>query len=342
VATPIERFTPSHLPAVRRFCERMWQRPTSDDYYDWRYLEAPLQEGYLAVRDGEVLATLWYFRRPWRLGARTVHFLEVFDWFALPEVQRAGLGVRALQAAMKDDDPCILIGGTEETQSLLPRLKWQVVGRTVAYALPLGAGALVDRVPLPGILARPAAALAVAAWFRPRPRPVAGDDVVPTGAIGPEIDRLYQGELAWGSVPLWPAEQLRWLSAGHPSTGHFVPLYFVRGDRVIGWSLVRIRPSASGQDADLVELYAADRDEELLAWMIAETARRVVSFGVGMLRASSACPVVQAALRRNRFRRGEESPIQVWSNEALEMPEPMLVGANTNDNPYLPNPPAWF
>ena len=33
-------FDPSYVPVVRQFAARYWSRPTSDEYYAWRYLEA--------------------------------------------------------------------------------------------------------------------------------------------------------------------------------------------------------------------------------------------------------------------------------------------------------------
>lgn len=347
MSTTIERFVPDLLPAVRKFSERTWQRPTSDEHYRWRYLESPLLRGYLAMRDGEVLATLWAFRRPWRVGDRVLHFLEVFDWFAASELRQAGLGIRALQAAMKEPEPCVLIGGREETRSLLRRLQWQIAGETWRYQLPLDgrelAAVVARRSPLPEALARLGSGLAVRTWFRPRPRRPSGRRVIATGGIGPEVDRLYEGELPWATAPLWPVEQVRWLAAGFAGAGHFLPLYFTVDEELVGWSLLHVYGGLrSGVQAEIVELYARQRDEALLAWMVSETAVRAQGFGAGGLVARAACEVVGQALERNHFLRGQSAPIQVWSKEPLELPRPFLLGGNTNDNPYLPNVERWF
>lgn len=346
MSTTIERFVPELLPAVQRFSERTWQRPGSDEHYRWRYLDSPLLRGYLAMRDGEVVATLWAFRRPWRVGDRILHFLEVFDWFVAGELRQAGLGVRVLQAAMKESEPCVLIGGREETRSLMRRLKWDVAGETWRYTLPLAgrelAAMVAQRLPLPEAVARAGSSLAVGTWFRPRPQRPSGSRMIPTAGIGEEVARLYDGDLPWGTVPLWPPEQVRWLAAGYAGAGHFVPLYFSRGDELLGWSLLRVFGVDSGLQAEIVELYARDREEGLLTWMVAEVAALARGFGAGVVTTRSACDVVGRALQRNRFRRGQPAPIQVWSNEGLELPRPLLLGGNTNDNPYLPNVERWF
>ena len=42
------------LPALRRFAEKVWQRPRSEDYYRWRYVEPAFHRVWLAMKDGKL------------------------------------------------------------------------------------------------------------------------------------------------------------------------------------------------------------------------------------------------------------------------------------------------
>lgn len=345
MAVQVVRFEPSLLPAVRRFTERTWRRPTSDAFYSWRYLESPLSEGFLALRDGEVLAALWGFHRPWRLGERTVRFHEVFDWYALPELQRTGLGVRILRVAMQEQDPCVVVGGTEDTRTLLPRMGWRVVDGAARFLLPLRsarvAATLAERAPIPGFAARPAAELLTRAWFRPRRRGRSEGRMIPTASLGAEAHELF--EAAEGTRPLWPRAHLSWLLAGFPGVGHFVPLYFARGDELCGCALLRLYPSPGGCDAELVDLVARDGSgAEVHVWMVSEVARCAQGFGAGLVATTTSCPRTQQALRRNRFLRVADVPIHVWSQTDLALPEPICIQSNTNDGPLVPAAETWW
>ncbi len=133
MATEIVALTREHMPALRRFAEKVWHRPRSDAFYRWRYEDPAFHVAYLALRDGEC-AMECAIRRPYRVGDEVVDFLEVFDWYALPELRNAGLGVRVMQRLMREPHPLLLVGGTPDTQALLPRLKWDVTLREARRA----------------------------------------------------------------------------------------------------------------------------------------------------------------------------------------------------------------
>jgi hypothetical protein len=347
VRTEIVRFGPEHVGAVRDFVERIWQRPRGDAFFRWRYLESPLLRAYLAMRGGECLATLWAFRRPYRLGSQIVHFLEVFDWYSRPELRRAGLGVRALQAAMQEPDPCILVGGTDDTRTLLPRLRWQRVDTAVRFLLPIGAGhaarALRGRARVPEALGRLGFRAIGGPWLRPRVRArPPGGRAIAVASVGPEVQALYEGPLGYGTVPLWPEPHLRWLLAGFPAAGHFVPLYFARDEDLLGWALGRVYPVREGCDAELVEVFAREPDPELYTWMVSETCVRMAGFAPSRISASTSCIALAQGLRRNRFLRATETPIHAWVPSGGELPAPRLLGSNANDNPLLPFAERWW
>lgn len=347
MAVQILPFSHELMPPLRRFVERVFARPRTDAFYHWRYETLPLHRAWLAMRDGEVLAMECAIDRPYRVGSDVVRILEVFDWYCLPELRNSGLGVRVMQSLMKEG-PCLLVGGTEDTQGLLPRLKWQVAAQATRVILPLGierlAAAIQKRMRVPAGLAR-LTARGTLFWppLRPHPRarPRHGRAIA-VASIGEEIQALYEGSLPYSALPLWPTELLLWLLAGHPSVGHFVPLYFAVGDELVGWSLLRVYSAPDGCDAELVECFAPRPDVDLYTWFVSETAARAVSFGPGMLGACTTCPLLGEALRRNGFLPTGRNPVQLWWPGGGRFGAPVLIGSNSGDSPLVPFAERWW
>jgi hypothetical protein len=349
LATEIVRSTPEHGAALRRFTEEVWERPRSDAYFAWRYEDsARFHDVWLAMREGRCLAIEAVIRRPWRVGAEIVEIGEVFDWYALPEYRNAGLGVRIMQALMKEPYPLLLVGGSPDTQGLLPRLKWQIVASTERYVLPLGtadlAPALAQRLRLPMPVAELAARAALARpGQRPRRRraPLDGRAIAVAG-VGEELAELYRRSSRYRTVPQWPPALLHWLTAGFPAIGHFVPLYFARGDELIGWLLLRIHARAQGCDAEIIECFAPDPDPALYTWMVSEAATLAAAFAPEKLGAQTTCPMLAKALRNNRFVRTRVNPVQLWWPGRDGMPGPWAIGSNTNDSAIASLPARWW
>jgi hypothetical protein len=348
LATEIVRLDASRMPALRRFAERVWTRPRSDAYYRWRYETLPLHHAWLAMRDGEVLAMECAIARPYRFGDESVDVLEVFDWYCLPELRNAGLGVRVMQALMKEG-PCLLVGGSEDTRGLLPRLKWHLLDTAHRYVLPLGAdrlgAAIAKRTRLPVAAGRLAARAALAdPRRRPRPRAVPrGGRAIAVAAVGDEVQALYASATAYGGLPLWPASLLAWLQGGHPALGHFLPLVFAIDGVLRGFAMARVAPGADGCDAEIVECFAPVPDAALYTWMVSELATRIAGFRPGLLGACTPCPLLAEALRRNGFLQSGENPVQLWWPGGRPVPTgPFLIGSNSGDAPLVPFAEQWW
>lgn len=348
VATQIVPFTPELRPALLRFAERVWTRPRTPEFARWRYDEPSFHRAFLAMRDGECLAMESAFRHPYRVGDEIVEFLEVFDWFCLPELRNSGLGVRIMQRYMQEPNPLLLVGGTADTRGLLPRLKWQIVGRVSRWFLPIGldqmAGSLERRARVPRVAARAAAPLVrtLAGW-RPRRRfAPPGGRVVPVALPGEELFRLQASPSTYRTVPLWTPELLRWLLAGFAGIGRYLPFYFVRDGALCGFALLRIRPTETGCEAVVIDLFAPTPDVDLYAWMLSELVVVSNGFAASSVSVSATCPIVESALRRLRFRELDADPIQLWWPGHEGLPEPVSMGANTGDSPILPIPQRWY
>jgi hypothetical protein len=346
MAIRTEPFVPAHLPALRRFAERVWQRPRSDAFYRWRYLEAPTLRAYLALRGEECLALLAGFARPYDLGGRSRTCLEIHDWYCLPELHASGLGIQLMRAAMREEAAIVAVDGTADTLALLPRLGFAEVARIGTFSLPLTGGAVAGTPSRRGPVARALLRLAWRAgpslWFRPRRgRPPPRGRVVAVGRVGAELQALYAGETGYGTLPRWVPEHLHWLCHGWPGLGHFLPLYFLVGGQLRGFGLVRIFEAPGGREAALVELFAPRPDPRLCAWMVSEASAAGAGLGARWVRAQSSCPVLRGALRANRFLLRDEAPLWIWCADGAKPPGPLHVGLDAADGPLLPYPASF-
>jgi hypothetical protein len=227
-------------------------------------------------------------------------------------------------------------------------LGWSTVAQAGQFALPLGTGRFADairrRVAVPAAVAH-AAALGVLSLpgRNPRPRRVPpGGRAIAVASVGEEVQALYRGPIAYTALPLWPAELLRWLQGGFPAIGHFLPLLFAVGGELRGFALARIHPTGSGCDAKLIECFAPRPDPDLYTWMVSEVATRVAAFGAGLLGACTPCPMLEEALRRNRFMRLGQNPVQLWWPGHAEVAGPLLIGGNSGDAPLVPFAERWW
>jgi hypothetical protein len=347
VATEIAAIGPEHGAALRRFSERTWQRPRSEAFYRWRYDSCPALAGYLALRDGECVATATAFERPHRIGGETVVVRESFDWYCLPEYRRSGLGVRLMQRLMADPAPVTVIGGTPDTRDLLPRLGFEIPGEVTTFVLPLGARraaeALHRRARVPRIATRAAFRVVGPLLLAPKLRAVPADGrMLPVASAGPELDALYAEARDYGSYPLWRRDQLHWMAQGFPGLGHYPLLYFARGDALVGFALLRIHETPeSGRVARLLDVFAPRPDVELLTWMVSEAACLAAGYRPDYVAAYATHPALAAALARNRFRSGDRAPIHYWSRDR-KLAGPLWFCGSWGDGPLLPYPARWW
>jgi len=340
--TEIVAFRPELLDVVARFAEHVWPRPRSEAFLRWRYLEHPNHHAYLALREGRCLAMVSTFRRPYRVGDRTVLVSDSFDWYCLPELRRAGLGVRVLQRLMQDPEPVIVTGGTADTRELLPRMRFQIPATVTRFGLLLGAERAADVLARRAKLPRPLGRLAFALsrpLLAPRVRAAPpGARVETPAALGDEALALDPRPGGRGTAPGWTAAYLAWLAAGSPALGRYLPLVFRVGDALAGWALLRIHPGPDGLEATLLDVRAREPSAALYTWMVSEVAVRAAGFGPGLLSAGTTCPQLDAALRANGFRIVGDAPIHYWSKDGAPLDAPVVFGAHWGDETVLPYP----
>jgi hypothetical protein len=315
----ITLFAPEHLALLRRFWQRVSNRPDDDAFARWRYLECPRQKTWVALDDGACVATISALSKEYRAGATEIECLELFDWACLPDIRTAGLGVRLLQVVRREGRATLSVGGSSDTLRVAPLLGSQR-GVVHVFILPLRGmveDALERRFAIPR---RVAGALAAAPgpWFGAASHsPPRGERAVPVGAVGDELRALYRSSNEDGLVPVGEPAYLAWLTHGYPFAGHFIPLYFVRGTALVGWSLSRVYASDRGIEATLVDLFAPHATRRLYAWMVSESVARMMPFRPRSIEARASCPVLAAALRDNRFSPRRALPVYVWPHDAF-------------------------
>ena len=282
------------------------------------------------------------FRRPYRVGERQLTVSDSFDWFCVPELRRAGLGVRVLQRMMQDPEPVIVTGGSTDTRDLLPRMRFQIPASVKRYALLLGAeraaDALARRTRLPRALGRVAHVLS-RPFLAPRVRGAPRDARVEApAALDEEALALDPRPGGRGSAPLWTPEYLHWLAAGSPAFGRYLALAFRSGDALVGWALLRIYEGTRGPEAALLDVRAREPGDAVYTWMISEATVFAAGFGPGLLSAGTSCPFVEAALRANRFRPIGDAPIHYASRDGSPLEAPVVFGAHWGDETLVPYP----
>jgi len=348
-------FAPDLLPAVRGFSERYWSRPRTEAYYDWRYLQSqPFSRMFVALQDDECLGMLFALRKQYRVGGRPTACLEVFDWHCLPGLRGSGIGIRLMRAMMRQPELIISVGGTADVLATLPLMKWEPIGVSRRYELPVSGGVLAGRlqrrVGLPSELSRMPLDVVAAGYYAPRRRriPAAGR-VVRVERPGDEIGQLYRDETDYGFVQEPELDVLRWMTGGSWSgTCRF--LTFLIEGRLRGWAMTRTYATEQGLEAAIVEVFAPRPDVALYTWMVSEAATSLMADRPLLLHARASCPVLQSALLANRFRATTlDCPIHVWPKGVWDRAASLHITLNHSDAPLLPyvsgqwasaNPPA--
>ncbi len=336
MALTITAFGREHLDAVGRFSARTWSRPSSPEFLRWRYLEPPGQRGWVALRDGECVATLFALERRYRGPAGDRAYLETFDWFCRSDLRLSGLGVRLMQLAMRAELPLLAVGGTDDTRALLPRLRFAALGGARRFWRPCTPGALRDalasRYSLPRAVAGVISWGAARSWFRPRRAAAPAGGSVARMAPDARLSALYRGS----SDAIWPLPEpagLAWLlRAG----GHWQLSGYEIAGEPRGWTLCRVSRTEGRSEAMLVDLHARDGDPSLYAWMIGEALASLAPHAPEVIWAQTTTPSIARALSRLRFVELGQVPVAFWSSAGALPEAPLMIQYNASDFPVRP------
>lgn len=338
----IAPLTPELLPSMRRFSEVYWRRPTSEEFYDWRYVQpAAFVRTFIALRGDECVGTLSAMRKSYLLNGERISCLETFDWHALEEVRSAGVGVRLMRAMMRQPERIIGVGGTNDVITALPLMGWQHLGIAQAYEVLVGTEIISERLErsrkVPRGLTRAILSPVPPSVFGPkRVRRPAGGEVRVVEQPGDELVELYRGETGRDLVQVPDLEVLRWMTRNRwGGTLRFV--HFLLDGRLRGWALTRVHSGNHGLQGTLVELFAPSPDAELYRWMVSEAAVSLLAARPRRIVARAFDPLLQRAIAEAGFRHaGSDAPARTWPRFGDDQPRRLHLTLLHSDAPMTP------
>ena len=337
----VEAFTERHLPMLRRFSEAYWDRPRTEQFYRWRYLQSmPFSRTFIAHNDTDCLGLVAAFRKRYIINGAPTDCLELFDWHALPGFKGSGVGIRVVRALMREGVRVIGLGGTADVLKALPAMGFQQLGGATNFELPLVGRAIEEgfrkRVPIKVPGERWLLNALTRAWYQPRRR--MGEGVTPVAMLGEEVADLYSDRVGYDVVQVPNLEYQRWLSSGYPFTGAYSYWYFVADGKIRGWAMTRVYDADGRREAAIVDLFTPNPTAELYRRMVADLSSALAGVGPDLIRVRTSCPLLQASLLRNRYRPGRTVPIFTWPKGLEAMAVHMTL--NHSDAGIRPYPVA--
>lgn len=340
------KLTPDRLEDVERlllpYWQRRWDKPVADAFFRWRFLERADWEAILAYDGARLVGFLDNFFRPCRIGDALLRTRQTADWFCDPG--HRPVGVMLMRKIMEQPEPVLVVGGTDATHQLLPRLRWQSLPDLTDYALPTGGGAAIKRLSelfhfrlaaVPGPLGR---ALSLPMGGRRRAAPPPGAAEVTCLDADEPLPEIVPRAGTHGLSSLLDQSEADWLRLAPDAMGRYVWLVFSLDGRPAGFSLSRLYRAGPLQAARLLHLQAQVPAVALYAWMSAETARYLAQQGAQWVAARFGCPLVDQALAGLGFRRRHACKAFWWHRGEAPPPLPYHLTWVCGDEAVLPYP----
>jgi hypothetical protein len=303
---------------VRSSWKRDWSAQRADNYLAWRFDARGEGETLVAADGGRCVGILdSFFRRYWIAGQQQI-VRETCDWFCLPEYRALGVGLHLMRRMMAKPQPIVVIGGTEFTQNLLPRLKWArlpdvgnlilgVSARTlsglIAHKRWQGGIALARAVPNIRLIRRPDRLAPPSANSHVRARSPGDAETLPD--IAP-----------YDVAPALDAKVLNWFAGAPAELGQFLLLKFFSDDEFVGVTISRVHELANfGTVSQIVHVHASRHD--VIDWMIGETVHHLIERDAGVVMCRASCPTTLGALSKLGFWSLKPNPAYWWPADKL-------------------------
>ena len=328
---------------VLEFWHRAWDPQFTQEMLHWRFLQRPHGETLLVMDGDRCVGMIDSFLRDYLLDGDIVQVRELGDWYSRPEYR--GIGLKTMRSMMKRPEPIMSIGGSEATQSLLPKLGWKPLANPAAdYALTVTRAALVNaasqRLGIPG--KRFTVRLAnrfthPRRWFLSDPRHRDNATVRPyvgtSGAIGgiPSAG-FYQ------MASLIGREEIKWLHQAPEKMGQFLALEFLIDDEVAGITVSRLFDLGYLQQANILQVQTSQVSMDMYRWMIEETTNQLVAQGASSVRCRTSCVILADALKELHFHKRDTLQTVWWSREQDAPQGPVLLSRFRADDGIQPFP----
>ena len=308
---------------VRTVWRRDWSEDVAANYFSWRYRARGIGETLLAYDGRKCVGILDSFLRPYWINGRREIVRETCDWFCLPEYRPFGVGLQLMRRVMAKPEPIIVVGGTEDTQNLLPRLKWGRLPDVNNFILGVSTRTLAgmfaqSHLPSVAGLSRfvPDIALVRQVPRLPSPYP---NSRVKIHVPGEEVGSLDPAPYAL--APALDAKILDWFAQAPEVLGQFLLLSFFSEGKLVGLSISRLQNHPSpGCASRIVHTYASDF--EAIGWMVSATVHELLERGAGVVKYTTSCPSTGSALAALGFQRRPPSPAHFHPGKL--MPEGLL------------------
>jgi hypothetical protein len=306
---------------VKMIWKRHWDEQLSQSYFSWRYGARGVGQTLVACDGGSPVGIIDSFIRPYWISGRRQLVRETCDWFCLPEYRRLGVGLHLMRRMMRNPEPIIVIGGTDDTQNLLPRLQWKRLPDLGNFILGISArtivGLIAHRRWRRGI--KVACVIPDVPLVRrvPHLAPSCTKSEVRVRALddSDEAPKLAPYAIA----PALDAELLNWLAVAPALLGQFLLLNFFCGGELVGISVNRLEKFSFGCISQIVHFHATSFD--ILDWMASATVHNLIERGVGVILCHTSCPTTASALSKLGFWRRKQIPAFCWPGDKLPQHE---------------------
>jgi fatty-acyl-CoA synthase len=326
--------TRAALLKLMPFVWSQWDGDFIREMFQWRYLDRPSDCGtWLAFDNDECVALIDSFVRPYILDSRRVLVREPADWFSLPQYRPFGVGLTLIRAMMECSEPIIAIGGTDATRSLLPRLGWKSLPAVYDMTLPVTFRGFVhkvlrNRAPRYAERAR-AIPRAIPARWPPKSTPFFSDACIEEWQPGQRLSIPVPQE--GGLIALLQPADLEWMYKAPRRLLRPMVLTFWVGGESVGLSLSQLEPSAYGANGRIVHLQVSRPTEEIVEWVVCETARRLAEMGAELIRCRASHQSIVMVLRKTGFTTGSE-PAFWWAKDGSPPPSSLDIGYLRGDD----------
>jgi len=298
-----------------RFWHQNWPAEFGARFFQWRYRERPRTAALLAFDGDKCVATIGAMIRTYLLGGNQTQVCETCDWFCLPEYRQLGLGLKLIREVMERPEPIIVVGGTDATRGLLPRLGWQVLPEVGNYFLPLsgrvfaafglrrfraGSERWARAIPS-GINVR---------RVRQAPPPSPSAEMFTLNSGPPSLPTPPVAEFALAA--LLDGENLEWLARAPSEVGKLAALEFRIDGAPVAVSISMLETRPEGPCAKILHFQSSTPDLAVVEWIVSETAMHLASRGAGLIFCRASCPLISSALRRTGFLAGKPFPAFCW------------------------------
>jgi len=338
---PLAVLSPGQRETLIDFLTNVFQLPRTAPFVDWRLMEwkydeaRPDWEGSrsYAWMDGDKIgahACLCPVR--YRAGGSEVTGSYLIDWAA--DRRSPGAGGLLLRKLGGMFQVLLAIGGSEDTQSILPKLGYKQAGEIAFFTRVIRPWRQFRTDPFPRGWKAPLRLARNAAWsMKPAPSVPAGWTCARVPAFAEEHRALLGAEVGFPATCRTPELMNYWLRCPGAALSAFVIQF---GGSLKGW-FVLAGVGGVVRIADLRVVSSNPQDWEA-AYALATRTGLSDPQGCELVAAAST-PVGQAAILRNGFRRHHSEPVFLLDAKGVLAPyAPVEIALMESDAAYLYDP----